>query len=149
MLLMFIGGSPAGTAGGVKTVTVTLLFASVAANIQGKKEVSILNRKVTDSIIRRCVAIVIFSLTVLMILTGILLAVQQYDFLDTFYEMTSAIATVGLSRGMTAELTTAGKGIVSLAMYLGRIGPITLALAFNSKKEHVCVSHAEAKVMIG
>ncbi len=149
LILMFIGGSPAGTAGGVKTVTVTLLFASVMANIKGKKEVSVMYRKVTDTIIRRCVAIIIFSMTVLLVLTGALLAVQQYDFLDTLYEMTSAIATVGLSRGMTRELTTAGKLIVSLAMYLGRIGPITLALAFNSKKGKASVSYAEAKVIIG
>lgn len=149
LILMFIGGSPAGTAGGVKTVTVTLLMASVIANIKGKKEVSIMYRKVTDTIIRRCVAIIIFSLTVLLVLTGVLMAVQQYDFLDTIYEMTSAIATVGLSRGMTAELSAAGKVIVSLAMYLGRIGPITLALAFNSNKGSACVSHAEAKVIIG
>lgn len=149
LILMFIGGSPAGTAGGVKTVTVTLLMASVIANIKGKKEVSIMYRRVTDTIIRRCVAIIIFSLTVLLVLTGVLMAVQQYDFLDTIYEMTSAIATVGLSRGMTAELSTAGKIIVSLAMYLGRIGPITLALAFNSNKGSASVSHAEAKVIIG
>ena len=149
LFLMFIGGSPAGTAGGVKTVTVTLLFASVMANIKGKKEVSIMYRKVTDTVIRRCVAIIIFSMTVLMVLTGALLAVQQYDFLDTLYEMTSAIATVGLSRGLTGELSTVGKLIVSLAMYLGRIGPITLALAFNSNKGTASVSHAEAKVIIG
>lgn len=149
LFLMFIGGSPAGTAGGVKTVTVTLLFASVMANIKGKKEVSIMYRKVTDTVIRRCVAIIIFSMTVLMVLTGALLAVQQYDFLDALYEMTSAIATVGLSRGLTGELSTVGKLIVSLAMYLGRIGPITLALAFNSNKGTASVSHAEAKVIIG
>lgn len=146
---MFVGGSPAGTAGGVKTVTVTLLFASVMANIRGKREVSLLERKVTDTIIRRCVAIIIFSLTVMLVLTGALLAVQQYDFLDAMYEMVSAIATVGLSRGMTGALTPAGKVIVMLAMYLGRIGPITLALAFNSNKRTADVSHAEAKVIIG
>lgn len=149
LFLMFVGGSPAGTAGGVKTITVTLLFASVMANIKGKREVSIMNRRVTDTIIRRCVAIIIFSLTVLLVLTGVLLTVQQYDFLDTLYEMTSAIATVGLSRGMTGELTVAGKLIVALAMYLGRIGPITLALAFNSNKGTPSVTHAEGKVIIG
>ena len=149
LLLMFIGGSPAGTAGGVKTVTVTLLLASVLANIRGEKEVSIMHRKITDTIIRRCVAIIIFSLTVLFVLTGLLLAIEPYDFLDTLYEMTSAIATVGLSRGMTATLGTAGKLIVALAMYLGRIGPITLALAFNSNKSSSALSYPEGKVIIG
>lgn len=149
LVFMIIGGSPAGTAGGVKTMTVTLLMASVVSNIRGKKDVSIMRRKITDTIIRRCVAIIIFSLTILFILTVALLAVQQIDFMDALYEMTSAIATVGLSRGITGDLNVAGKIIVSLAMYLGRIGPITLALAFNSNKVSSSVSYAEGKVIIG
>ena len=75
--------------------------------------------------------------------------VQEYSFLDTLYEMGSAIGTVGLSRGMTGELSSVGKLIVALAMYLGRIGPITLALAFNSNKGNAPVSYAEGKVLIG
>ena len=149
LLFMFIGGSPAGTAGGVKTVSVTLLLASVISNIKGSREVVVNNRRITDTIIRRCVAIIIFSFSVLGILTMALMVVQPYDFLDTLYEMTSAIATVGLSRGMTGSLNVAGKLIVSLAMYLGRIGPITLALAFNSNHGTSSASHAEGKVLIG
>lgn len=82
-------------------------------------------------------------------LTTALLAVQQSDFLDTLYEMTSAIATVGLSRGLTGSLSPIGKLIVSLTMYLGRIGPITLALAFNSRKPAGNIAFAESKVIIG
>lgn len=149
LVLMFIGGSSAGTAGGVKTVTITLLLASVISNIQGKKEVIVKNRKITDTIIRRCVAIIIFSFMTLMILTTVLLAVQPMDFLDTIYEMTSAIATVGLSRGVTGSLNTMGKIVVAVAMYLGRIGPITLALAFNSNKGNPAASYAEGKVILG
>lgn len=149
IILMFIGGSPAGTAGGVKTVTVALLFASMAANIRGKNDVTILKRKIADEYIRRCVAIVAFSFTTLLVLTIALIYVQNSNFLDTLYEMTSAIATVGLSRGLTGELNSVGKMIVSLAMYLGRIGPITLALAFNTNKSSADVSYAESKVTIG
>lgn len=149
MFLMFIGGSPVGTAGGVKTVTVTLLFASVIANLRGKKDVSIMNRKITDTIIRRCVAIVGFSFSIMLCLTIALLITHPYDLLDALYEMTSAIATVGLTRGLTGELTDASKIIVTLAMYLGRIGPISLALAFNSNKPVSSVSRAEGKVIIG
>ena len=149
VVLMFIGGSPAGTAGGVKTVTVVLLFVSMFANIRGKKDVVVMHRRIADEIIRRCVAIVTFSLTTLLVLTTALLAVQGGDFLDTLYEMTSAIATVGLSRGVTATLNPAGKLIVALAMYLGRIGPITLALAFNSRRPAGEISFAESKVIIG
>lgn len=149
LVLMFIGGSPAGTAGGVKTVTVVLLFASMFANIRGKKDVSVMHRKIADDIIRRCVAIVVFSLSVLLVLTTALLAVQESDFVDAFYEMTSAIATVGVSRGLTGQLNSIGKLIVTLTMYLGRIGPITMALVFNSRQPAGNVSYAESKVIIG
>lgn len=149
LVLMFIGGSPAGTAGGVKTVTIVLLFASLAANIRGRKDVNVMRRKIPDETIRRCVAIVTFSFSTLTVLTTALLAVQQSGFLDTLYEMTSAIATVGLSRGLTGALNLPGKLIVALAMYLGRIGPITLALAFNSNKYTGDNSYAEGKVIIG
>lgn len=149
LLFMFIGGSPAGTAGGVKTITVTLLLASMLSNIRGRKDVILLRRKVDDDHIRRCVAIVGFSFMTLLVLTVALLAVQRSDFLDTLYEMTSAIGTVGLSRGLTGELTTAGKLIVTLAMYLGRLGPITLALAFNTKNPPALVTYAEGKVIVG
>lgn len=149
LVLMFIGGSPAGTAGGVKTVTIVLLLASMFANIKGRQDVCILHRKIADETIRRCVAIVTFSFTALVLLTTALLAVQQSDFLDTLYEMTSAIATVGLSRGLTASLYPLGKLIVTLTMYLGRIGPITLALAFNSRRPAGNTAFAESKVIIG
>lgn len=149
LVLMFIGGSPAGTAGGVKTVTIVMLIASMLANIKGKKDVTVMNRKIADEAIRRCVAIVTFSFSVLMALTVALLAVQRSDFLDTLYEMTSAIATVGLSRGLTGALYPAGKLIVTLTMYLGRIGPITLALVFNSHTPSDSVSYADGKVIIG
>lgn len=149
LILMFIGGSPAGTAGGIKTVTLVLLLASMFANIKGKKDVVVLKRKVSDDTIRRCVAIAVFSLSTLFLLTMALLAVMQSDFLDTLYEMTSAIATVGLSRGLTGALNPAGKLIVTLTMYLGRIGPITLALAFNSRRPMEDITYAESKVIIG
>lgn len=149
LLLMFIGGSPAGTAGGIKTVTFVLLIASMFANIRGKKDVTIMRRRIPDETIRRCVAITTFSFSALFVLTLALLAVQKSDFLDTLYEMTSAIATVGLSRGLTSLLNPAGKLIVSLAMYLGRIGPITLALAFNSRIQTANTTCAESKVIIG
>lgn len=149
LVLMFIGGSPAGTAGGVKTVTIVLLIVSMFANIKGRKDVSVMHRRIADDVIRRCVAIVTFSFSVLMLLTVALLAVQQSGFLDTLYEMTSAIATVGLSRGLTGNLHPAGKLIVSLTMYLGRIGPITLALAFNSRRPSGNAAYAESKVIIG
>ncbi len=149
LILMFVGGSPAGTAGGIKTVTVVLLFASMFANIRGKSDVVVMHRKISDDTIRRCVAIAVFSLSALFLLTMALLAVEQSNFLDTVYEMTSAIATVGLSRGLTGALGPAGKLIVTLTMYLGRTGPITLALAFNSRRPLDNITYSESKVIVG
>ena len=146
---MFIGGSPAGTAGGIKTVTFVVLLACVISGIQGKKEVTLMKRKITNQLIRRCVPIIVFSFMVLLMLLIALLAVQEFDFLDAVYEMTSAISTVGLSRGITGELNVAGKLIVALAMYLGRIGPITLAFAFNKDTGAPTKSYAEGKVILG
>ncbi len=149
LVLMFIGGSPAGTAGGVKTVTVILLFASLFAHIKGRKDVIVMHRRIAEETIRRCVAIVTFSFTALFVLTAALLAVQGSEFLETMYEMTSAIATVGLSRGLTSALNPVGKLLVCLTMYLGRIGPITLALAFNYQKPTGDITCAESKVIVG
>jgi trk system potassium uptake protein TrkH len=149
LVLMFIGGSPAGTAGGVKTVTVAMLMCSMWGNIAGRKEVEVFKHRIPDHYIRRCVAIVTFSFSMLVVLTVVLMGLQELDFMDALYEMTSAIATVGLSRGVTGLLGTGGKVVVILAMYLGRIGPITLALAFNSNQKIKKTSYAESKIIVG
>ena len=86
---------------------------------------------------------------VLLVLTVTLLAVQNSNFLVTIYELTSAIATVVLSSGLTGILKPAGKLIVTLTMYLGRIGPITLALAFNGQNSGEDFSYAGSKVIVG
>ena len=149
MILMFIGGSPAGTAGGVKTVTVALLFLSMMSDIKGETGIVSHKRKIAAEYVRRSVAIVTLSFTVLMVLTILIMNVQGEAFVDILYEMVSAIATVGLSRGLTGSLCEIGKVIVMLAMYLGRVGPISLALAFNTKNKSTSKSYAEAKVMVG
>lgn len=148
LVMMLIGGSPAGTAGGIKTVTFVIVMASMISNIKGSHHVNILGRKVSDEYVRRCVAIAAFSLTVLIVLTIAMFFVNEGDFLDTIYEMVSAIATVGLSRGLTGSLPAVGKIIVCMAMYLGRIGPITLALAFNYNDKS-SFEYSESKIIVG
>lgn len=149
LVFMFIGGSPAGTAGGVKTVTVAMLLTFLIDDITGRKEADVFKRKVDDKYLRRSVAIITYSFTVLIILTVCLMCAEQSNLVDTLYEMTSAIATVGLSRGMTGELSVIGKLIVVATMYLGRIGPITLALAFNAKKKYGKASYAQSRIIVG
>ena len=82
-------------------------------------------------------------------MTGALAAVQDSEFLDTLYETTSAIGTVGLTRNFTRSLTTLGKLFITIAMYLGRIGPITIALALNVKKNVGDMSLPEGKILVG
>ncbi len=135
LVLMFTGGSPIGTAGGVKTVTLFVLFISAVCTIRGRREVTVFNRSVHADIRRKSVAVVgMFTLIVLT--STLLLALVESAPLDQLlYETVSAAATVGLTRDLTPHLSTAGKLIVTATMYLGRVGPISLAIAFNVKKE--------------
>lgn len=152
LFLMFIGGSPMGTAGGVKTTTIAVLFLSVKTNLQGGRDVETQNRKIRDSYIRSAVVVVGMGFTVLLIITMLLCAVMpDASLVDVLYEVTSAIATVGLSRGLTSSLNLAGKWLIIITMYLGRIGPLTLGTAVIVRaQKRLGNSHlAEEDIMIG
>ncbi len=135
IVLMFIGGSPIGTAGGVKTVTITVLFVSALAAVKGKNEVELFNRSINEKTVKKAAAVVVTSGTIAFISTLLLVAVTDAPFLDIIYETVSATATVGLSRNLTSTLNNAGKLIITFSMFLGRVGPISLAFALNFKKE--------------
>lgn len=149
LVWMFIGGSPSGTAGGVKTVTIAVILLSTISIVRGNKDVEIFKRKVSEQYLRKALAVVIVSYTIMFTMTIVLTAVQGSSFLDTIYEVTSSIATVGLTRNMTGSLNTMGKIIIMLTMYFGRIGPITLALALNVKNKHGEKVLPEGKFLIG
>jgi len=134
LLLMFIGGSPVGTAGGIKTVTFLVLFASAVSVIKNKRTVDVFNRQISEKSIKKAMAVFTTSFTVMLLSTILLSAVSNADFLDVIYETVSATATVGLTRNFTSTLNTAGKFIIIATMYFGRVGPISLAIAFNIKK---------------
>ena len=149
LLMMFIGGSPSGTAGGVKTVTMMVLILSAVTAVRGNHEVTSFHRKITDNFVQRAIAVVAISFGALFLVCMGLSITEDAELLDIMFEATSAVATVGLTRGLTPDLTQAGKLIVIFAMYIGRLGPITMALAFNSKKYTGNKTLAEGKVMIG
>lgn len=136
LLLMFIGGSPVGTAGGIKTVTLAVLMISALATIQNKNEVTLFDRNISRQAINKAVAVAAMSFAIMFASTLLLSAVTNADVIDILYETVSATATVGLSRDLTPYLNTAGKVIIIGTMYLGRVGPISLALALNSDKKH-------------
>lgn len=134
LLLMFIGGSPVGTAGGVKTVTVTILICAAFCTIKNQEDVVLFQRAIPKPAISKAVAVVCMSFMIMFISTLLLSAVTSADALDIFYETVSATATVGLTRNLTPILNIWGKIIVIATMYLGRIGPISLVIAFNTTK---------------
>ncbi len=149
LIYMFIGGSPMGTAGGVKTITIVLLILSMLSAVRGIDEVQAFRRKISDNYVRRAVAVVVIFFLVLMAFTIVLSATEEAGFVDVLFESVAAATTAGISRGITKDLSMVGKWVVMLAMYLGRLGPITMALAFNAKSYEGKKSYAEGKVIIG
>ena len=135
LLLMFVGGSPVGTAGGIKTATLAVLAATAYSAIRNKNEVSLFGRNLSRQAVRKAVAVASTSFAIVFTSAVLLAAVCDAPALDVIYEAVSATATVGLSRNLTPLLDTWGKIIITAAMYLGRTGPISLAVAFSSKKE--------------
>ncbi len=129
-LLMFIGGSPIGTAGGVKTVTLFLVVMNAVSFVQERKEAILMKRKIPEEVLRKAAAIVFVHLLTVFVFTCLLLAVSPVSLEDGLFEVVSATATVGLSRGITPLLDSGGRIILICAMYLGRIAPVSLALFF-------------------
>ena len=135
VILMLVGGSPVGTAGGMKTVTLAVLACSAFATIRNKNSATLFGRRLSEDSLKKAVAVAVTFLTICATSTVLLMATSNATALDAVYEMVSATATVGLSRNLTATLNTFGKLIVMVTMYLGRIGPISLAVALSSKNE--------------
>lgn len=135
LLLMFIGGSPVGTAGGIKTVTTAILLVSALSTIRGNDEVVLFGRAISKEAVSKGVAVVSMSFIIMFISTILLSAVTNANALDIAYETVSATATVGLTRNLTPMLNFWGKIIIIITMYLGRVGPISMVIAFNTRKE--------------
>lgn len=135
LFLMFVGGSPVGTAGGVKTVTIAILVLSAYATIRNQEDLVLFRRRISKQAIGKAVAVVCTSFAIAFTATVLLAAVTDAPALDVMYETFSATATVGLSRNLTASLNLAGRLIIIVTMYLGRVGPISMVIAFHTKKQ--------------
>ena len=136
LLLMFIGGSPVGTAGGIKTVTFAVIIVSAFATIRNKEDTELFTRRITRKSVSKALAVTCMSFIIMFVSTVMLSAVTEASVLDVLYETVSATATVGLTRNLTSSLNDIGKLIIIITMYLGRVGPISLAVAFNRNKEN-------------
>ena len=135
VILMLIGGSPVGTAGGMKTVTIAVLICAAFATIRNKNSATLFGRRISDDSVKKAVAVVVMFLTICASSTVLILATSNASAIDAVYETVSATATVGLSRNFTPTLNAFGKLIIIVTMYFGRVGPISLAVALGRKNE--------------
>ena len=131
--LMFVGGSPMGTAGGVKTVTIAVLLLEAFSYVRRRSETVVFSRRIPASIVQKAAAIVAFSLMLSLVSVVLLVSIDHVALPDAMYEVFSATATVGLSRGLTPQLSVFGRWLIILCMYIGRIGPVSLALFFHQQ----------------
>ncbi|MBN1621286.1 MAG: Trk family potassium uptake protein [Endomicrobiales bacterium] len=149
IILMFIGASPGSTGGGVKTTTFSVIWAAVASGLSGRKNVEMHKRTIPYEVVQK--ALVVFFLS-LAIVSGFSIALMYFEkkvFSDLLFETVSAFGTVGLSTGITGSLTTKGKLLITLLMFIGRLGPLTIVYLFAHFKKPADYEYAEEKVMIG
>ncbi|MDT8899695.1 TrkH family potassium uptake protein [Anaeroselena agilis] len=149
ILLMYIGASPSSTGGGIKTTTAGIIAASVFGFIRGKKEVELFHRHVVQASITKAVTIAVISAGLIIAVTLAMTLTEQAPLLNILFEVTSAFGTVGLSTGITPNLSTAGKMMIIFTMFAGRVGSLTLVLSLALKKQNGKLLYPEGKVIIG
>ena len=150
IILMIIGGSPVGTAGGIKTVTIAVLICCALATVKNKNSATLFGRRISDGSIKKAIAVIITFFTICTLSTVLLMSTSDASAIDIVYETVSATATVGLSRNLTSSLNTIGKIIIIVNMYFGRVGPISLAVALGSKNESQnVISEPTEEISIG
>ncbi len=149
VLLMFIGASPGGTGGGIKTTTAAVLLLSVRSQFRGRDDVEYGGRTIPKVTVFRAAAVLVLSALALLIAFGTLLMTEKQPFADLLFETASAFGTVGLSTGITPLLTAAGKLVLTVLMYVGRIGPLTFVLAMRARERTSPVAYPTAQIMVG
>lgn len=149
MMVMFIGASPGGTGGGLKVTTFAVLAATLRAELRGSDEPTLFDRRLPPATVRRSISVAFMAVLVLTLVVLTLLATEPLEALDLAFEAVSAFATVGLSRNLTPSLSQAGKLVIVLTMLIGRVGPLTVALAASerSRRPHHQLPHE--RVLIG
>ncbi len=154
IILMFIGGSPGSTAGGLKTTTAGILYMTVKSVIKGREDTEIFKKKVSKDTVYKAFSVMIIALGLVITVT-VLLSITEHQtgvpFEYYIFEATSAFGTVGSTLGLTQKLSAIGKIIVALTMYAGRLGPLTLVLAIsiNRRKKALAIKYPEDKILVG
>ncbi|WP_106769857.1 TrkH family potassium uptake protein [Paenibacillus faecalis] len=149
VILMFIGASPGSTGGGIKTTTFTMMIAAVIAMMRGKDDIVLFRYRLVQERILKALTITLLALLLVITVAMILSTTENASFLSILFEATSAFGTVGLSMGLTPQLSLFGKLLISITMFAGRLGPLTLAYALGPKKGKELYRHPEGKMIIG
>jgi trk system potassium uptake protein TrkH len=149
MILMFIGASPGSTGGGIKTSTFGIFLGSIRSMLKGRSSVEMFKRSVPRDVVNKALSVIILAIMLLAVFGFILLLTQKGDPVHILFELFSAFGTVGLSAGITPHLTTLGKIVIIITMFVGRIGPLTLALAIGQRRESAAYEYPDEAVMIG
>lgn len=149
MILMWIGGSPASTAGGIKTTTFGVMLATLKAMLNRREEVTLFKRSLSPQTVQKSLSVAFSASALLAILFLLLLFFEKGDFKALMFELFSASNTVGLSTGITTGLSPIGKLIIIVAMFCGRIGPLTLALSLAERVSKGKYTYPQEKVIIG
>lgn len=149
ILLMFIGGSPGSTAGGIKTTTFAVMILSALATIRNSYGTNIFRRRLEEDVIKRASTVFTINLTLAVTAAVILVALQPLPLDDVLVEVVSAISTVGMSSGITRELCALSRVVIIFLMYCGRLGSLTFALSFARKKDVPPVQQPAEKIVVG
>lgn len=149
MFLMFIGGSSIGTAGGIKTTTFALLVLNTIMIVKGQNHVTVFHKTIPHKTHQKAIAVTLVSFLVLGVAIITMSCFETGSLMDIAYEVTSAIATVGLTRDFTPHLHLIGKTIIIICMYLGRIGPLSLAILFNNNTKRSLIAYPHEDVTVG
>jgi trk system potassium uptake protein TrkH len=149
MILMFIGASPGSTGGGVKTSTFALLLLSILTLVKGQNDLSIFKRKINPNSVRESVSLITVSVVLIFIIVFTMLIIDTFSLEKTMFEAISAFGTVGLSMGITPDLSSISKFLITLLMYIGRVGPLTMLFAFSQRRKVLHFTYAEEKISIG
>jgi trk system potassium uptake protein TrkH len=150
MLLMFVGGSPGSTAGGVKTTTIVVLMAYAVAMVRNRQDINFFGRRLTEDVVKKANAVVIINMTLAMTAVIIIMVLQpSIAFENILFEVLSAIGTAGMTTGITRDLCVVSKLIIILLMYCGRLGSLSFALVFAQKKQQADIRQPQEKIIVG
>lgn len=150
MVMMFVGGSPGSTAGGVKTTSVVVLLFYAVAMVLNREDINLFGRRLSDEVVKKANAVVIINSTLTIMATIIIMTLQPLlNFEDVLFEVLSAIGTAGMTVGITRDLNTISRVIIMVLMYCGRLGSLSFALIFAQKKTSASVRQPQEKIIVG